>query len=83
MALSHQDLAARLDELEAKTDNLTLQHESFSNLTRKQLKDVFDVLRQLTTPTESPKRPIGFINHEDKKSAAKKQPLNKLNFVDI
>jgi hypothetical protein len=66
LALSHQDLAARLDELEAKTDNLVLQHESFSNLTRSQLKDVFDVLRQLTTPPESPKRPIGFINHEDK-----------------
>jgi hypothetical protein len=31
-----------------------------------QLKQVFDALRQLMTPPDPPKRPIGFVTPEDK-----------------
>ncbi len=34
--------------------------------TRAQLKKVFDALRELMTPPDPPKRPVGFINSEDK-----------------
>jgi hypothetical protein len=60
LALTHQDLAKRLDELEAKTGHLSLKQEAFANVTRKQLKEVFEALRHLTTPPDPPKRPIGF-----------------------
>jgi hypothetical protein len=39
-----------------------------SHNTRAQLKKVFDALRELMTPPDPPKRPIGFINPEDKGS---------------
>ena len=32
------------------------------------LKQVFDALRELMTPPDPPKRPVGFINPEDKSS---------------
>ena len=35
--------------------------------TRNQLKQVFDALRELMTPPDSPKRPIGFVTSDDKK----------------
>jgi hypothetical protein len=66
LALSHQDLAKRLDELEAKTAHISFQQDAFSNVTRKQLKDVFDALRQLTVAPEPVKRPIGFVQQEVK-----------------
>jgi hypothetical protein len=44
---SHKDLSRRLDELEKKYD--------------KQFKIVFDAIRELMTPPEPKKRPIGFI----------------------
>jgi len=34
--------------------------------TRAQLKKVFDALRELVTPPDPPKRPIGFVTPEDK-----------------
>jgi hypothetical protein len=43
-----------------------MSHDTFSRNTRAQLKQVFDALRELMTPPEPPKRPIGFITHEDK-----------------
>jgi hypothetical protein len=48
----------------------TLENPShtFSHNTRAQLKKVFDALRELMTPPDPPKRPIGFINPEDKAS---------------
>jgi hypothetical protein len=62
---SHQDLAKRLDVLEAKlqekTDSPAMQHDTFSRNTRNQLKQVFDTLRELITPPEPSKRPIGFV----------------------
>jgi hypothetical protein len=66
MATTHADLAKRLAELEDKTDALAINHDTFSRNTRNQLKDVFDALRQLMTPPDPPKRPIGFITPQDK-----------------
>jgi len=47
MLASNKELARRLDELEKKYD--------------KQFKIVFDTIRELTTPPEPKKRPIGFL----------------------
>jgi ORF6N domain len=62
----HADLAKRLAELEDKTEALAMNHDTFSRNTRAQLKQVFDALRELMTPPDPPKRPIGFINPEEK-----------------
>ena len=66
LAVTHGDLAKRLAELEDKTDLLATQHDVFSRNTRIQLRQVFDALRELMTPPEPPKRPIGFVTPEDK-----------------
>jgi ORF6N domain len=66
LAATHGDLAQRLAELENTTEALAQQHDTFSRNTRAQLKQVFDALRELMTPPESPKRPIGFVTPEDK-----------------
>lgn len=66
LAATHGDLAKRLAELEDKTEALAMSHDTFSRNTRNQLKQVFDALRELMTPPDPPKRPIGFINPEDK-----------------
>lgn len=71
MAATHQDLARQLSELQDKTEVLAMQHDTFSRNTRAQLKQVFDALRELMTPPEPPKRPIGFVTQEDKKDAPK------------
>ncbi len=71
LAATHQDLAKRLAELELKTEGLELTHDAFSRNTRNQLKQVFDAIRELMTPPEPPKRPIGFVTHEDKKDTPK------------
>lgn len=62
----HADLAKRLTELEEKTEGIAMAHDTFSRNTRNQLKQVFDALRELMTPPEPPKRPIGFVMPEDK-----------------
>ncbi len=66
LAATHGDLAKRLAELEDKTEALAMSHDTFSRNTRNQLKQVFDALRELMTPPEPPKRPIGFVTPEDK-----------------
>ena len=66
LAATHGDLAKRLNELEEKTEALAMNHDTFSRNTRGQLKQVFDALRELMTPPDPPKRPIGFITPEDK-----------------
>ena len=43
-----------------------MNHDTFSRNTRGQLKQVFDALRELMTPPDPPKRPIGFVMREDK-----------------
>jgi len=68
LAATHGDLAKRLGELEEKTEALALQHDSFSRNTRAQLKQVFEAIRELMTPPEPPKRPIGFVTPSEKKS---------------
>lgn len=61
MAMAHADLARRLNELEEKAELLVMQHDTFSRNTRHQFKQVFDALRDLMTPPEPPRQPIGFI----------------------
>ena len=61
VATTHADLAKRLAELEMKTESIELSHDAFSRNTRAQLKQVFDALRELMTPPDPPKQPIGFV----------------------
>jgi hypothetical protein len=68
---SNRELAAKLDALEQKTERLSLQHESFAGNTRAQLKQVFEALRQLMTPPEAPKRPIGFVQEDVRKKESR------------
>jgi len=49
LAVAHEDLSRRLDDLENKHD----RHD-------RQLKAVFDAIRALMTPPETPRRRIGF-----------------------
>jgi predicted transcriptional regulator len=62
----HKDLAERLKELEEKTEALDARYDNFSQTTRVQLRQVFDALKELMTPPEPLKRPIGFVPLEDK-----------------
>lgn len=71
LAVSHADLAQRLAELEDKTEALAQSHDTFSRNTRAQLKQVFDALRELMTPPDPPKRPIGFVTHQDREKKGK------------
>lgn len=71
------DLAKRLAELEDKTEALAMNHDTFSRNTRNQLKQVFDALSELMTPPDPPKRPIGFIDPEDKSKKASSQTRRK------
>ncbi len=66
-ASTHADLAKRLAELEMKTESIELSHDTFSRNTRLRLKQVFDAIRELMTPPDPPKRPIGFVTPEVKK----------------
>lgn len=66
LATTHSELAKRLSELEEKTELISMQHDTFSRNTRNQLKQVFDALRELMTPPDAPKRPIGFIAPQER-----------------
>jgi phage shock protein A len=77
LAATHDDLARRLAELEEKTEALAMNHDTFSRNTRAQLKQVFDALRELMTPPDRLKRPIGFISPEDKGKKASSQVKRK------
>jgi hypothetical protein len=77
LAATHQDLAKRLAELELKTEGLELTHDAFSRNTRNQLKQVFDAIRELMTPPDPPKRPIGFITPDDKPKGSTSAKRNK------
>ena len=72
LAATHADLAKRLAELEQKTDVLAAKHDGFSRNTRVQLQQVFDALRELMTPPDPPKRPIGFVTSSDNKTKGKR-----------
>lgn len=71
----HADVAKRLAELEMKTESLEISHDTFSRNTRLQLRQLLDAVRELTTPPEPAKRPIGFVSLEDKKQ--KPKPASK------
>lgn len=61
---SHQELAAKLSELEATTAQLSARHEAFAE----QLAQVIEAIRLLTAiPQPTEKRPIGFLAHGEKK----------------
>ena len=66
----YADIAKRLADLEEKTEGLALSHDSFSRNTRTQLKQVFDALRELMTPPDPPKRPIGFVTPDKGKKTS-------------
>lgn len=66
LAATHSELAKRLSELEEKAELLSMQHDTFSSNTRNQLKQVFDALRELMTPPDPPKRPIGFVTPQER-----------------
>ena len=66
LAATHSELAKRLSELEEKTELISMQHDTFSRNTRNQLKQVFDALRELMTPPDPPKRPIGFVPPQER-----------------
>ena len=52
-------------------------HDTFSRNTRNQLRQVFYALRELMTPPDPPKRPIGFVTHEDKGKKAQGSARSK------
>lgn len=60
--ISNKELALRLDELENKTELMSLKTDTFEHNTRVQLKQIFDATRELMVPPEpAAKRPIGFV----------------------
>ena len=55
---AHKGLAAKLEELEQKTEALALRHDTLAANTRAQLWQVFDAIRELMGPPEPKRRPI-------------------------
>jgi hypothetical protein len=71
-AALHADVDKRLRELELKHESLSNQTQVELRQTRRDLKDVFDTLRELMTPPSAPtKRPIGFITDDAPQVKAK------------
>ena len=67
MTTTNMEFALRLNELENKTDLMSLKSDTFEHNTRVQLKQIFDAIRELMAPPEpAAKRPIGFITPEDR-----------------
>lgn len=64
-AVTHVDLAKRLDALEMRTEGLEMKTDAFAHNTRNQLRQIFDALRELNLPPDPPKRPIGFVPTQD------------------
>ncbi len=70
----HADLAARLTDLERKTESLAASQEAFSQETRWQLRQLVDALRGLMTPPDPPRRPIGFVTPEERDGKKQRKP---------
>ena len=74
---TNKELALRLDDLENKTELMSLKHDTFEHNTRVQLKQIFDAIRELmAAPEPAPKRLIGFVTPDDgpaKPKAAKEK----------
>ena len=72
MIISNKELALRLDELENKTDLMSLRQDTFEHNTRVQLKQIFAAIKELMAPAEPvQKRPIGFVTPEDTQAKPK------------
>jgi len=72
VVMSNKELAMRLDDLERKTELISLKHDSFEDDTRVQLKQIFDAIRELMAPPDPvKKRSIGFVTPEEKPSKPK------------
>jgi hypothetical protein len=63
---SYAELTKRLTELDEKTEGIAMAHDTFSRNARTQLRQLIEAVNQLMAPPDPPKRPIGFINPEDK-----------------
>ena len=83
LATTHHDLTKRLAEIELKTESLELQHDTFSHNTRNQLREVFKAIHALTMPPEPPKRPIGFVTHEDKPAPKARKSLKSVKGQNV
>ena len=70
---NHRELATRLNELEEKTEAMSLKQDSFAKNTRVQLKQMFDALRELMQPPEIPKKPIGFVYPDEEVKPSKER----------
>ena len=64
---AHKDLAAKLHLLERKVETLALRQDVLAERTRLQLRQAFEAIRELMTPPDPRRRPIGFITPEEKK----------------
>ena len=66
LIVSNKELALRLDDLENKTELMSLKSDTFEHNTRVQLKQIFEAIRELMAPAEPvKKRPIGFVTPDD------------------
>jgi len=67
LIVSNEELALRLNDLERKTEQMSLKTDTFEQSTRVQLKQIFDAIRALMAPPEpAAKRPIGFVTPQEK-----------------
>lgn len=72
LVASNKALALRLDDLESRTELMSLKHDAFEHSTRVQLKHIFDAIRELmAAPEPAPKRHIGFVTPEDRPAKPK------------
>ena len=74
-AASDQDLDKRLNELQDKTESLAMSHETFSRNTRVQLRQVFDMLRELMTPPEPKKNGLLGLSHRTTRLSPRRSKL--------
>lgn len=78
LIVSNKELASRLDDLESKTEMMSLKADTFEHNTRLQLKQLFDAIRELMAPPEpAAKRPIGFVTPEQTPTKPKAAKVKK------
>ena len=78
LAASNNELALRLNELESRTELLSLKQGTFEHEARAQLKNIIATLRALATPPEvSHKRPIGFVLPDDAPATKKAAKIRR------
>lgn len=76
--VSNKELALRLDDLENKTELMSLKTDTFEHNTRVQLKQIFDAIRELmASPEPAAKRPIGFVTPEETPTKPKAAKVKK------